>query len=201
MNKSKIFNKDNLLKLLIDSGLIIFSVLFALFINEYRNSIHDDKLKYIALLNVKNELQSNLEVVNDWLPYHKEVLKNFQSAIENDSINQSVKTKEGIDFRKIMPRGVVQSLINNTSWETLKNSSVVSNLEYESLLKLSKIYEIQNKGVQKTLDVIIEILSSREALRIESSDETLILLRNAFAELVSQEETLIQYYEVTLEEL
>ena len=201
MESPKFLTKQNVLKLSFESGLIVLSVLLALFLNEYRSQLKDDRLTEQALMKVANELKTNTETVKGWLPHHKEILNNLQDALENDSIKTSLLNKSVVSFRSLMPRGIFERLINDSAWRALKSSNAFSNIDFDTMLSLSKVYNLQATGVESVLKVILETLASREALRKKDLEVTLLLLRNGFNELVLQEIFLIKNYEATLIEI
>ncbi len=100
-----------------------------------------------------------------------------------------------------MPRGIFERLINDSAWQALKSSNAFSNIDFDTMLSLSKVYNLQATGVESVLKVILETLASREALRKKDLEVTLLLLRNGFNELVLQEIFLIKNYEATLIEI
>lgn len=201
MTSSREAIRRKLPELIIDSGLILFSVLLALFLNEYRSQRNEDRLKAEAMFKVQNEIRSNLEITEEWFEYHREVLSNLQNALGDETVRSTVFTEDGVRFWGLMPRGVVQRLIDDAAWQALKSSSTFSNLDFETMMNLSKIYKLQEEGVESTIRVILNILSSREALDQDQVTNTLILLHNAFGELVSQEDFLIRQFRSTLKEL
>ena len=201
MESPKFLTKQNVLKLSFESGLIVLSVLLALFLNEYRSQLKDDRLTEQALMKVANELKTKTETVKGWLPHHKEILNNLQDALENDSIKTSLLNKSEVSFRSLMPRGIFERLINDSAWQALKSSNAFSNIDFDTMLSLSKVYNLQATGVESVLKVILETLASREALRKKDLEVTLLLLRNGFNELVLQEVFLTKNYEATLIEI
>ena len=201
MSTDKFFSKHNLIKLAFESGLIVFSVLLALFLNEYRTVLKEAELKRTALANVRQEIANNMGILDEWIPYHESVVQNLQEALDDEAIRAGMISNRRINFGMVMPGGIVQQLIQRTSWEALRNVNIISNLDYGDVLALSKIYDLQEEGVQQTIRIILAELSSREAQQIDKIEETLLILRNSFAELVSQETFLKQHYKMVLEQL
>lgn len=201
MKPIRFFTKQNILKLVFESILIIFSVLLALFLNEYRGQLKENQQKELAMKMVKIELKSNLEILNEWRPYHEKVLKNLNEALNSNSINSTLFTENGVFTWSLMPNGVVQRVIDNGSWQTLKSSSISSTIEFNTMFTLSELYKHQAQGVESTLNRILKIISARESLEQKNQRSTIILLRNTFHEMVSQEIFLIKKYEQTLIEI
>ncbi len=201
MKSSKYITKQNLVKFLFESVLIVFSVLFALFLNEYRGNLKENELKQQALEKVYNEIETNLKTVNEWLPYHEKVFNNLQRAFESDSIKSALRKKKEISFWDLMPAGVTQSVINNAAWQAFKSSNVFSNVDFDTLLSLSKVYNIQKTGVETTIQSISETLMSRITFKKEELEISLLVLKNHFGELTAQERLLIKTYESCLKNL
>lgn len=201
MESTKFLNRQNILKMIFESALIIFSVLLALFLNEYRGQLKENHAKKQGLQMVKIELKANLEILNEWYPYHKKVFDNLGKVLESDSLQNSLLTKNGVNFRSIMPRGVVQRLVDNTSWQTFKASNVFTTIDFNTMFVLSKLYKLQSEGVEASLKNILVILSSRESMEADNLKGSIQLLRNAFNEMYSQEIFLIKKYEQAFAEI
>ena len=201
MKSTRFFTKQNILKLIFESILIIFSVLLALFLNEYRGQLKENQQKELVIKIVKIELKSNLEILNEWRPYHEKVLNNLNEALNSNSTNSTLFTEKGVFTWSLMPNGVVQRVIDNGSWQTLKSSSISSTIEFNTMFTLSQLYKQQAQGVESTLNRILKIISARESLEQKNQRSTIILLRNTFNEMVSQEIFLIKKYEQALIEI
>ena len=195
MKPTQLLSRQTVLKLVFESALIVFSVLLALFLNEYRGQLKENQQKELAMQMVTIELRANLETFKEWRPYHKEVLKNLNEALKSDSSKNTLYTENGLLRWSLMPSGVVHKLVDNASWQTLKASSVSSTIDFNTMFTLSKLYKLQAHGVESTLNNILTIISSRESLEKKNQRSTIMLLRNAFDQLVSQETFIISKYE------
>lgn len=190
----------NIGKVAFESGLIVFSVLLALFLNEVREQFKQQETKDHALQMIKVELQNNLTTLNQWLPYHKDVLQNFEQSLKLDK-QGLVLDNQYAYISQQMPEGVIRAVLDDSSWEAIKQSAVSSTLDVDTLFALSKTYKIQHQGVESTLKRILAILYSREAVSEGELQQTLLLLRNAFQELIAQEIYLIQVYQDVIKDL
>lgn len=187
-------------KIAFESGLIVFSVLLALFLNEYREQIKQEREKERALIMIKAELKNNHQTLIKWLDYHESVLKNFDQAVENIDQVPAFDSKNSFISQQ-MPEGLVQDLLDDSTWEAIKESGIASSFDIEAVFALSRLYSIQNQGVASTIKRLLNIMGSREAVREAEYKETLALIRNTFHELVAQEAYLIHIYEKTFEDL
>jgi hypothetical protein len=63
MKSTTFLTKQAILKLAFESVLIVFSVLLALFLNEYRGQLKENQQKELAIKMVRIELESNLKAL------------------------------------------------------------------------------------------------------------------------------------------
>lgn len=195
MNWKELISRKHLLKLAFESMLIVFSVVLALYINDYHSQKKDDEATRNALLKVKTELQTNMELVSNLAPYHQQLKETFEAALLDNEKQQALITSKGVTFWSLMPRGLYQRPLEDAAWKALSNSSVLSNVEFDTMLALSRVYKLQEQGVERSLQHIITLLISREAIQEALISENLTILSFAMSELISQEKFLIQEYQ------
>lgn len=192
--------KQKISEYFIQATLIIFSVVLALILNE---SIHNIKTKREVgsiVRNIKEEIITNKEIVEELIPYHKSVLENIKKAISASSDSDALKDSNRFQFYSVAPNGIYQKLVSQTAWEVAKMSGLMSEVDNNTLRILSRTYE-QQKITFSPADQILEILASREYLDSTKEKDNLTLLYWQFNELRGREESLKEYYIETLEEL
>lgn len=198
----KFLNKENLLRLGFESLLIVFSVMFALMLDEYRVARNLEANTNKALSNIKQEVAANLKVVENWHEYHMQVRANIEEILDLKEIPENEFIKNGeVHFFKVFPKGVVQELIDDSAWLAFKSSESFSTLDFETQITLSKVYKLQDLGVQRSLQLILNDISSREFLELHLLKQNIVILRRHFAEISSQEKFLIYHYKKTLKHL
>ena len=181
-----------------ESLLIVFSVVLALFLNECRASVKDRGLRQVALANVRAEMENNLAVLREWHPYHREVLDNFRDALAADTTHDDLLTENGVILWPLIPRGIVQSLLSSTAWDTLEASPIVTDIDFEALMSISEVYTLQAAGVETTVRTLTRELASRETMDPDMLNQTLVVFSRHMQELTAQEEFLIQRLEHAL---
>jgi hypothetical protein len=182
---------------LAEAMLIVLSVLLALFLNEYRSHIKDDKARAKAEENIAQELEKNKEILVEYLPYHQNLLKSLGETIPSDSAVNALITPMGLDLLELAPRGIMQEFPNSAAWETIRSNSLMSDVNYSLLYALTDTYNQQERTIQ-VLDGLIDVALSREALDPEQARPTLILLLYQMRELVGRESLLLQKYNESL---
>lgn len=192
--------KQNILKIGFESSLIIFSVLLALVLNEYRGQLKTEKEKARAMQMIEREINNNVTIINNWIPYHDQVITAFDDAINELAENPTDKRPRDYILR-LMPKGLVQEVVSRSAWDSLQQVSASVSLDIETIFLVSKVYKLQEIGVEHTLMRLIEIMNSREAMRNSNLEETLYLMKATLQELVAQERQLVYVYEKALTDL
>lgn len=192
--------KSFLIKLFSESLLIIFSILFALLINEWRNNYKENKRTKTLLQNIRGEITSNQQLVQDLIVYHDSVLDNISDALETDSLEASFFSNLYFEIFNVAPKGIIQGKINNIAWEVAKEDKITNRVSLEVAKELSELYS-QQETVKGTIGRIINVISSREAQRKELLQESVLLFGIEIHELVAQERYLEQMYSSALEKM
>lgn len=192
--------KSKIGEYLIQVLLIVFSVVLALALTEYINSLKTKKELNLMLKNIEEELRTNREIVEELIPYHENVLIKLKTSYSEPQKLDSIKASDDINFFNFAPKGIQQKLINKTAWETAKLSGLIHEIKNERLQLLAKTYEQQEITFTPS-DKIQEIVASRDFLDNSKAKENLILLYWQFNELIGRESALKRHYDKVLKEL
>lgn len=79
-----------------EGALIVFSVLFALFINKLFTDYQTNQKKEIALESIQKEISKNAEVVEKWKKHHQEINQRISDIVsgKNDNLNNVLKKSD-----------------------------------------------------------------------------------------------------------
>lgn len=189
--------KKDYRQFLLEAVLIIFSVLLALFLNEYRTRIKEDQARQHAEENLVQEINRNREIMVEYIPYHQQLLDTIRAVIRSDSLIRAINTPFGPDLSSLAPRGLMQEFPNNAAWETIKTQNLVTGVNYDLIYSLTDVYHQQERTIQ-ILDGIVSLVLSREALNADAAKETLLLLYSQLGELIGRERLLKEKYDEVL---
>jgi len=185
--------KNSIAKYFLQILLIVFSVVLGLYLSERIEDRKNEKEALKLKLKVKSELQSNFNLLNDWVPYHREVIKVLDSLSEDEKFIQDFiadKTKLHALFSRNTIMG--ETPISD-AWDIAKSHPLIVNFDYDELLALSRIYN-QQKMTYEPIHKLIELLLSPEFNEKESARQNLILFKNKFGDIISREIQLLAYY-------
>ncbi len=187
--------RRNLSGLLVESALIVFSVLFALFIDRAAEKAKTGRQKRIALERVHNELVTNHQLVTEVIARHRVILANLNRVLSNkdDTLRRRIMQKEYLDFQLLTGgKSIYPRFPARTSWEAAQSTGIITEFDYGVIEALSGVYSSQETISQLTLQKIIDDLYDVEA---PDRGRKLLKLKLEFEELISQERTLLERIE------
>jgi hypothetical protein len=117
-------------RLLLEFFSIVLGVLLALGLNEWRENRFHQSQANAALLNIKNELQSNLKALTILHENNSETVKVMAENRDTDSDGE----------RQFIPGLQLRA----TAWETFLSTNVSNYVDYETVLVLSETYSMQS---------------------------------------------------------
>lgn len=188
----------------VEGALIVFSVLFALFINKSFENYQTNRKRAIAEESIIKELQQNQYILNRWKEKHIEVRNRISSIIDGQS--DSLRSElEKVDYLKLNiltnNESLVDAILSNTAWESAKTTGVISEFDYETIQMLTEVYTLQANLSDRTLIKILDYYFNSEAHDMSNLNKTLVQFHLRFLELTGQEELMSTLYENAIKEM
>src|SRR4051812_15546477 len=130
-----------------ESLLIIFSVILALGLTEVINNINEEKRTKEVLHQLKEELITNKKAEEEQYVYHRQVLKNIDSALRHPAFAKKFINDSGeIDLTNtIAPHGVLRHDLNDVAWQVAKENNIFSKIDLSTYSLLTDIYNNQQR--------------------------------------------------------
>lgn len=197
----KLKNKINFKKYLGEGLLIVFSVLFALFINKTYEDAKTNRYKINAIKQINAELLGNQKILEDWMTDHNAILENLNKLIEskNDNIQKLAEKKGCLPIQIILDnKDLMIKSLSNSAWNSAQSIGIISEFDFKTLQSISETYQLQ----QLIMDTSIEKMVERLCLKsndVENNKVFLTELRLRFINLRGQEIRLSYYYKKTIE--
>lgn len=196
--------KSNIKQYLGEGLLIVFSVLFALFINKAFEDYKTNQKKNIAKESITKELYGNQVILNKWKEKHLVISNRISSMIENqeDSLNVELKKYDYFNLMVLTNHeALINAFLSNTAWESAKTTGIISEFDYEMIQELTFVYDVQEMLTERTIMKILDYLNDTETHNMVNLDKTLVQFQLRFWELTSQEETMAILYKEAINEL
>ena len=112
---------------------VVFAVLFALGVNEWRKNINNEELAEVAVSNILSEIDKNRESLDTTLTNHRHSLEIFKKNINWIKNNEDIRENPEVSF----------NVITSTSWETAMLTDAVNYMDYELVSELADLYSQQ----------------------------------------------------------
>ncbi|MEM9991878.1 MAG: hypothetical protein AAF738_08945, partial [Bacteroidota bacterium] len=113
-------------KILLESILIVFSVLIALFLNEWKSQEKEAVRTELMLQHIESEIRSNQEIIQKVITYHKAVLASAKGVCRQDSLETIFFDEEGFHIYELAPNGIFQDWLNDTAWSVAKQDKITN---------------------------------------------------------------------------
>ena len=193
--------KSNFKKYLIEGALIVFSVLFALFINKLFDDYQTRKKKNVALESIERELHRNAAILSDWKKQHIEIRNRISDILEgrNDSLKTELLKYSFLNLGVLTDnKSLIDAILINTAWESSKTTGIISEFDFETTQKLTRVYTMQNVLTDRTIAKILDYYFDTDSHNIKNLDQILIQFQLRFWELTGQEELMVNLYKEAL---
>lgn len=180
-----------LARVLLESAFIVFSVLLALALDEWRQDRADSTRAALALAAIRSEVEANRGAAEGAQKFHRELHDTLRALdVAGSSPSVEIYYHRGM-FR---PARVVA-----TAWESARMTAIIDRLPYDLVLELSYTYTYQSKyeelGDRIVADLMTEMRSRGAEAVLRDGYRGFILLAEDFA---NREARLIEQYDRVL---
>jgi hypothetical protein len=196
--------KKSVKKYLGEGLLIVFSVLFALFINKWFEDRQTESKKQTALTSITKELETNAAILKNWKERHKSIRDRITRIIdgEEDSLKAELMNYDFLNFGLLTGnQSLIDAILTNTAWESAKSTGIISEFDFETTQKLTHVYALQEVLVEKTLANTMDYYFDSSSHDMSRLDPILIQFQLRFWELTGQEELMTTLYKDALDQL
>lgn len=187
----------NVKKYLVEGILIVFSVLFALFINKLFDDYKTNKKKTVAIESIQKELYRNSAILDNWKVQHIEIRNRITEIIEgrDDSLKTELLKYEFLNLGVLTNnQSLIDAILTNTAWESAKSTGIISEFDFETTQKLTHVYSMQEVLTDRTIAKILDYYFDTNAHNMDNIDQILIQFQLRFWELTGQEELITNLY-------
>jgi hypothetical protein len=177
-------------RVLFESALIVFSVLLALAVDEWRDSRSQAARARIAVDAIVAELQANRRDAARAQTFHRGMAATLGA----------LAAKGEPPSREVALGGLFQpARVVSTAWTSARETGTLDQLPYDLLLRISRVYERQSSYEELRMQILADIYID---IRRRGADEVLIAGYQGFLSLVgdfaTREQELIANYDTVL---
>jgi hypothetical protein len=176
---------------LFEAAFVVLGVILALAANEWRQHRADIAQANTALTEIVRELEANRQAVANSLEYHRGLVSRIIQVADNPA---------QLSIRDFSRGFIFPAQVHNTAWSSAAEIGALSNMSYDSVLVLSRVYAQQESYQEqaKSVGQIIytELYRGGTSAIIANSDNLITVLQT-FA---YREQQLLQTYNTLLSE-
>lgn len=189
-------------KYLLESLLIVFSVLLALSLNELRAYWQEQKQTGELLANIKAELTTNKELAQFQQVYHQQVLNTIDSALAHQAFREKIFQGNDFNISLLTPEGIVaRGPFNESAWNMAKSNNILSRAELKLISQLTDIY-FQQHMIATGFEELKALYVSRESQKPENGEQTLKLMRKIYRGYITgRTPSLVKSYDKVIKQL
>lgn len=176
---------------LLEIGMIVFSILLALGLESWISGRHERALTREALHNIRLEMTRNREAVRAAMPRQEKLLANLRAVIEREGRENPGEP---------LSTGLMPPRLFRTAWETAATTQALVKADYALVLLIAQPYDSQRLMAtveEKWLQAILNPGSFDENNRLRF----LGILSSVLAEYLALERRLIPEYDRAIERL
>ncbi|GEM_PF-1900154 len=185
--------------------LIVFSILLALGVNEWRQRSGQYAEEQKAVADIAVELLENQKLLEGVPDYHRAVAADLNKAVRALSNPEAEETRTPIEIfmglESLQPTVIIKQGPQDVSWQTAKDRGVVARFEYDTAKTLSLTYDALLPGINDLYEEISRSLIRYEMYKAEDQAAALGPLVALFFELSARESVLISQLDKSLAEL
>jgi len=167
---------------------IIFSILLALSVNEWKEARGRREVANKSLDNFRREIENNRDVIEKSLRDQKAVISLLHENLRDAGTDKEVLvTVPSIDLPDLV----------TTTWESAVANDALAHLDYALINKLSGIY-LQQKWLMSLEDKIFTTILNSSSYNEENSEGLTASLYSGLKNIIKVETALLGLYEETL---
>jgi hypothetical protein len=179
-----------LARVLFESALIVFSVLLALALDQWRESRRQAAAARVALDAIVAELEGNRRAASEAMQFHRSMKSKLEAFAASGEIPSQKVAYSGM----LQRAGVV-----SVAWTSARDTGALTELPYPLLLQLSRVYEWQASYDALAGQILADIYMDGRRRGMEA------VLREGFAgfimlthDFANREESLVRNYDQAL---
>ena len=165
---------------------IVFAVLLALAVNEWRQARNDQKMVNAALIGIQGEIQQNKFFLENRLPYYLQMTTTIDSML-NAGHSRGNSAHDAIPGWK----GLSPPLLQSSAYQATIATQAFATMDFETASSLSRLYAFQ--------DLYYRLVDRLMAAALNGRLSDLGKVRSAFNELYSLGSELVGVYQQMLE--
>lgn len=134
------FSGDWLPRILVESALVVFSILLALGVSEWEKTRNDQELAAQALLAFQREIRQNRARLEDVGPFRRGLREVIPRMAQAGGLASADEFQSTIGLEPLRP-----AFLTSTVWETALTTGAIPHIDFDIVNALSLTYALQSR--------------------------------------------------------
>jgi hypothetical protein len=174
---------------------VVVAILLALWVNDWRDHIHEGQLLQQSRENIRVELQHNRVLLEAERPHHSAVFRAFERMTDAAKQSHTISFEQ---FEKTIqdssPRGFGPVPYESIAWTIAQSGNALSLMDYKERAGLTVIYQTQAAALSAEQRYIDTVAAPSNALATNFY-MIAVNVEGALGDVVANEESLATLYE------
>jgi hypothetical protein len=175
----------------IEVSMIVFSILFALFLESLHERAKQREFAERALERIVAEIESNAKAIREKLPDHAVELDIFTAFAAHPDKASEVVVPDTISL------GIQPPMLSTTAFETAKSTQALTFMDYDKVMAISRAYTAQDR-MSWIEDNWMPLYTSPMAFDPKYKSYFFGIQAGVFGSFVNLEKHLLELYDETL---
>lgn len=180
---------------------VFLAVFLAYQVNEYRDYRKEQENLKEAVRNIRLELLENKKEADSSAFYHREMIQRLNQIKSKGDSGLLEPYPNFMFFLRdvsVKKRNFVIPRLTDISFETAKRKHAISSMDYETVKKISAVYQNMEDGLKGTQKILMQSVSDPDVVALKDFDKTYNMVNGFIRELYSQEIYLSKQIDITL---
>jgi hypothetical protein len=186
--------REKLPELLLEAGSVVFAVLLALGVDEWRERRNQEALAERARVSILEEIRANREELRNTREANRALLQKIEAALPRLAEDPGARLEEGSDVQLAINYQL--ALLSSAAWQTAQMTQAAHFIDYDWVTRVSRVYD-QQALYLTSQSGIVELISSLAEMEQDDPHRMFtIMLHRLRINLDLQEALLAEYGEI-----
>ena len=183
--------REKLPELLLEAGSVVFAVLLALGVDEWRERRDQEALAERARASILEEVRANREELRGTLEPNRALLRKIEAALPRLAEDPGARIEEGSDVQLAITYQV--ALLSSASWRTAQMTQAAHFLDFDWVTRVSRVYDQQDLYLTNQSGVV-ELISSMAEIEEDDPHRMFTIIAHRLKINTAMQETLLARY-------
>jgi hypothetical protein len=189
--------REKLPELLLETVSVVFAVLLALGVDEWRERRNQEALAERARASILEEVRANREELRGTREANRALFEKIEAALPRLAEDPGARIEEGSDVQLAVTYQV--ALLSSASWQTAQMTQAAHFLDFDWVTRISRVYDQQALYLTNQSG-IVELISSMAEIEEDDPHRMFTIIAHRLGINLAMQDSLLEMYDGLLGE-